>query len=138
MQVGYWLYRNHHANKIVTGFAPLLELPYTGTLNDSDSINIVQDHENPFSRIDILNATIGSQINLARQANCHLGVALPLLGGQFDEAHVADTSPFAQFDITRRQSGSSCSLSVPSRAATGEAISFRNRCHCSVTGVGHE
>jgi hypothetical protein len=102
MQVGYWLYRNHHANRIVTGFAPLLELHYTSTLNDSDSINIVQDYENPFNRMDILNATIGSQINLGRQANCRLGVALPLLGGQFGEAHVADASLFAQFDLTRR------------------------------------
>lgn len=88
MQVGYWLHRNQHANRIVTGFTPLLELHYTSTLNDSDSINIVQDHENPFNRMDILNATIGSQINLGRQANCRLGVALPFLGGQFDEAHV--------------------------------------------------
>jgi hypothetical protein len=71
-------------------------------VNESDRINILQDYENPFNRLDILNATVGSQINLGRRANCRLGVALPLLGGQFDEAHVSDASLFVQFDIVRR------------------------------------
>lgn len=102
LQVGYWLYRNSHANRLITGFAPLLELHYTSTVNDSDRINIVQDYENPFNRMDVLNATVGTQINLGRRANCRVGVAMPLLGGEFDNAHVADASLFAQFDLVRR------------------------------------
>ena len=102
LQMGYWLYKTCQSNKLITGFAPLLELHYTSTLNDSDSLNLVQDYENPFNRMDILNATVGSQINIGRRANCRLGVALPLLGGPFDDSHVADASLFAQFDLVRR------------------------------------
>lgn len=99
LQVGYWLYQNGDPDGFVTGIAPLLELHYTTTLNDSDRINIVQDYENPFNRMDILNTTVGAQFNFGPRANGRLGVALPLLDGQFDEAHVADATFFLQFEI---------------------------------------
>jgi len=102
VQVGYWLYQDGDLDGLVTGIAPLLELHYTGTLNNSDRVNFVQDYENPFNQMDILNATVGTQINLGRRANCRLGVALPLLDGQFDEAQVADATFFVQFEMKLR------------------------------------
>lgn len=102
VQSGYWLYQDSREDSFVTRFALLFELHYTSTLNDTDRINIVQDYENPFNRMDILNATVGSQINLGRQATCRLGVALPLFNGQFGEAHIADATLFTQFDLLLR------------------------------------
>lgn len=102
LQIGFWLFRNESSNRFIKGIAPLLELHYASTLNDTDNVNIVQDYRNPFNRVDMLNTTIGTQLDLGRFSTCRLGVSFPLRGTEFDDANQSSATLFAQWDLVRR------------------------------------
>lgn len=102
-QVGFWMYRNRHSSGLIKGIAPLAELHYTSTLNDTDAILLPpQTYENPFNRMDILTTTVGTQIDLGRFSSLRLGAALPLTDGRFEEEHVSNVTFIAQWDLIRR------------------------------------
>jgi hypothetical protein len=92
---GYWFYRNP-CKKCVKGVAGLLELHYTGTLNDADIVTIPEiplrtglqnDPIGPTppprlgniaNRVDILNVTIGSHILVGPHASISTAYVAPL------------------------------------------------------------
>jgi hypothetical protein len=81
--LGYWLYRNPCGCGIVSAIAPMLELHYTTTLQDTDFINFAVGSNrdvltNPFNRIDVLNLTGGLRFQLGMQSFLTVAVAAPL------------------------------------------------------------
>jgi hypothetical protein len=78
--VGAWLYRNPH-DRYLTGLAALLELHYTGTLQDSDLVAPLVDRlefGNFANRVDVVNCTAGLHLNVTEMTVCRMGVAAPL------------------------------------------------------------
>jgi hypothetical protein len=91
---GYWLYRPQcyqccESTPWITGIASTLELHYTTTLNDAQIVTVPQDifavpgtsgqFGNQHNRIDILDLTVGSTFEIARQTTIATGFAFPLL-----------------------------------------------------------
>lgn len=92
---GYWLIRNPCA-KWITGLAPTIELHYTTTLESNQLVSLPPDGSQrrignaqsvtapgpqigtPNSRIDILDLTVGSTIEIANRATLATGIAVPL------------------------------------------------------------
>lgn len=95
---GYWFYRNP-CHRHVKGLAGLLELHYTGTLDDADIVTV---RETPIrtvdagglvgplppprlgniaNRVDILNATMGSYVFLAHNLALGTAYVVPLRDG---------------------------------------------------------
>ncbi|MCA8988213.1 MAG: hypothetical protein KDA78_11255 [Planctomycetaceae bacterium] len=101
MQVGRWLYYNPNASGLVKGVAPIVELHYTTTINDTDNINLVQNYRNPFNRMDFWNVTMGMQAQVGEASNLRLAASLPVRNGSQDETHASDLTLFLQWDIMR-------------------------------------
>jgi hypothetical protein len=96
---GYWLYRNpcHHS---LTGVAGLMELHYTGTLDDADIVTVPETPIRTFdstgligplpaprlgnvaNRVNILNYTIGGVVTLGQHTTLATGYVVPLRDGQ--------------------------------------------------------
>jgi hypothetical protein len=83
---GYWLSRNPCAT--VTGLAALVEVHYTTTLNDSDSLfatpvgvgggGHVMNLVNPANRMDVINLTAALHAELAQYTSLRIGGVFPL------------------------------------------------------------
>lgn len=87
VSLGYWLYEESNTS-CLTGVAPIIELHYTTTLNDSDLIDragfLVGDLSN---RFDILNVTLGTHFQFNNRCSLRPGFVIPLRDGddqQFD------------------------------------------------------
>lgn len=85
--VGRWLYRNQCA-RLLTGMAALLEVHYTGTLQDTDSVGgsvypylTSLTFTNPANRVDIVNLTVGLHNELAANTLLRVGGVFPLTYG---------------------------------------------------------
>jgi hypothetical protein len=94
---GYWIYRNQgnqcgqccESTPWITGIAPTLELHYTTTLNDARIVTVPQDifavpgatgeFGNQRNRVDILDLTVGTTVEIARQTTIATGFSFPLL-----------------------------------------------------------
>ena len=75
---GYWLYDNPDAY-YVTGIATLLELHYTTTIQDADTIDFgIGELGNSFNRVDFLNLTSGLHFQIGPLSNLRVGCSLPL------------------------------------------------------------
>lgn len=92
---GYWFYRNP-CHKHLKGVAGLLELHYTGTLDDADIVTVPETAirtrdagglvgplapprlGNIGNRIDILNATVGSHVLIGRNTSVSAAYVAPL------------------------------------------------------------
>ncbi|MCA8984897.1 MAG: hypothetical protein KDA76_14125 [Planctomycetaceae bacterium] len=101
MQIGRWLYYNPDASGMVKGIAPIVELHYTTTINDTDNVAIVQNYRNPFNRMDFWNVTMGTQMQLGDRSNLRLAASLPIRNGSQDETHASDVTLFLQWDVVR-------------------------------------
>jgi hypothetical protein len=87
LNLGYWLYDDPNG-ECLTGFAPIIELHYTTTLNEADLIQrdgfLVGDLSN---RFDILNLTLGTHFSFRNGRSIRPGFVIPLRSGddkQFD------------------------------------------------------
>jgi len=85
MSLGYWLFRDR-TGAMLRGLAWLLELHYTTTLQDTDSVfgmpsSTTFVFENPANRLDILNLTVGLHADLGRQTLLRVGGVFPLRSG---------------------------------------------------------
>lgn len=88
LEVGYWLYRNRRA-RWLTGLASVLELHYTSTLQNTDSVSLGPRQEfglgtvitNPANRVDVVNMTVGLHAELARNTLCRVAGVFPLSTG---------------------------------------------------------
>ncbi|MCA8984167.1 MAG: hypothetical protein R3C12_08000 [Planctomycetaceae bacterium] len=101
MQLGRWLYYNPDASGIIKGIAPIVELHYTTTINDTDNVSLVQNFSNPFNRMDFWNITMGTQMQLGNRSNLRLAASLPIRNGSQDETHASDVTLFLQWDVVR-------------------------------------
>jgi hypothetical protein len=85
--VGCWLYRDPCA-RLLTGVAPVAELHYTTTLEDTESISGAGLTVTSASRrLDILNLTLGTHVLLGEHLTVTPALAVPLRDGddeQFD------------------------------------------------------
>lgn len=84
---GYWLYRadSPTSTNWLTGLASVLELHYTSTLQDPDTVSgtlgsqgLVFNFGNAAGRVDVLNLTVGLHAQLASQTTLRVGGAFPL------------------------------------------------------------
>lgn len=82
--VGYWLYRDSTAH-ILSGLAPILELHYTTTLEDSDVVqgaagplNSMFVVRNTAGRLDALNLTLGLHGRISEDVTVRAGGVFPL------------------------------------------------------------
>lgn len=99
---GYWLYQNEGSEGL-TNLAALLELHYTSTLQDTDSVTGLAggravDFTNNFNRFDILNLTAGLQAQLNTLTFVRVACVVPL--GAADDERFFDTE--LQFQLNRR------------------------------------
>jgi hypothetical protein len=87
MTLGTWVYRNPYA-AAVTGIAPVVELHYSSTLQDTESVVGNGFTINSVSRrFDVLNATVGTHVFLGDQLTITPAMSFPLRDGddqQFD------------------------------------------------------
>lgn len=86
---GAWLYTNPQSR--IAGIASILELHYTTTLQDADSLGVISRSSNnasvlvfgnPFNQIDILNGTVGLHTQLRNGTTVRVGGVFPLLNGE--------------------------------------------------------
>jgi len=102
ISLGKWLYRNRCRcrRRGVTGIASIIELHYTGSLNDADGLLVGFDTtssigslpaDNFFNRsgdenrFDVVNLTLGLQVEISEQWRITVAGVLPLREGRFDE-----------------------------------------------------
>jgi hypothetical protein len=77
---GYWLYQSKRCDNIITGFAPMIELHYTSTLQELDVPNIGSSSdvfERDFRR-DALNMTGGLLFQMGSQTSLRVAGVAPL------------------------------------------------------------
>ena len=79
---GYWLYQNP-GGRWLTGLAGILELHYSTTIQDTDTIagpagNSFLFFSNTFNRVDVLNLTAGLHIQLTECTTVRLAGVAPL------------------------------------------------------------
>ncbi len=79
---GYWVYRNDCGSGL-TGLAPIVELHYTTTLEDTDSVAFATgaatyDFANAANRLDVLNLTLGLHAQFGQGLNVRVGAVFPL------------------------------------------------------------
>ncbi|MHC4404145.1 MAG: hypothetical protein ACYTG0_31205 [Planctomycetota bacterium] len=79
VSAGYWMYKNRRA-RWVTGIAPVVELHYSTTLQDTDGVVDLsgQSVTNPANRMDVLNITGGVHLNLGACSTLTLAAVAPL------------------------------------------------------------
>jgi hypothetical protein len=106
--INWWLYRDESPfRKGLTGIVPSLELHYTSSLNNADSIRVSQptafgtdaiDIRSMINRFDYLNLTFGTHFVFGRGATITPGLVIPLRKGydkEFDGEFVLDVNvPF--------------------------------------------
>lgn len=95
VSVGFWAYRNDRGDGLLRGIAPLAEMHYTTTLEDSDEVllsdptfgpafgNTLGSLGNTANRQDFLNATLGLSVLLGDTA-IRPAFVLPLRDGHDD------------------------------------------------------
>lgn len=97
--VGRWLYRNPSNSRArggrgITSIASLIELHYTGALNDADGFTVeslTDDASVGFvgpgyeNRFDVLNLTLGLQTDLGDVWRVNVGGVIPLREGRYDD-----------------------------------------------------
>jgi hypothetical protein len=85
LSVGRWLYRNPCARGL-RGIAPSVELHYTTTMQDTDSVpgsvlGFDGEVTNPLNRVDILNCTAGLHFQFGENSLLTVAAAAPLRTG---------------------------------------------------------
>jgi hypothetical protein len=92
LSIGYWAYRNRCAHYI-TGVAPIVELHYLSTINDTDSSTFDSTNliTNSFNRMDFLNITGGLHFAIGDLSSLRVISSAPLRDGveAFFDAEVA-------------------------------------------------
>jgi hypothetical protein len=83
LTVGKWLYRNR-CGCCVTGLAPVVELHYTTTMEDTDSVG---GWENPFNRMDVLNLTGGVHCQMGPCCTVTVAAGVPLRDKDGDDLY---------------------------------------------------
>ena len=80
---GYYIYKNSNAYGL-TGIAPVCELHYTTTLQDTRVLTMGNGDEflNPDNRMDILNITGGVHFDFGRYSTLTVAAVAPLRGGR--------------------------------------------------------
>jgi len=80
--IGSWLYRDPQGQSGITGVAVTGELHYTNSVQDADSVTsgsfVVG---NPYSDIDLLNASVGAHVRVGRSSHITAGYGFPLTAG---------------------------------------------------------
>ena len=84
---GYWLYRDEYSEGRLTSLAALLELHYTSSIQDTDTVAGMAGgrpfaYANKFNRFDILNLTSGLQAQLFNATSVRVAVVVPLGSGE--------------------------------------------------------
>jgi hypothetical protein len=79
---GYWLIHDE-CSDCLTGLAPIVELHYTTTLEDTDTVALASggdtfDFANAGNRLDVLQLTVGLHGQFANGMNLRVGAAFPL------------------------------------------------------------
>jgi hypothetical protein len=78
---GYWLMRSE-CEGCVTGVAPVVELHYTTTLEDADTVTLAAPAATAFgnaaNRIDVLDVTVGLHVAVTGSLSVRAGAAFPL------------------------------------------------------------
>jgi len=101
--MGYWLYRNPCACRL-TGIAPIVEVHYTSTLQDMDSVTVAYPYPYPFTigpptgttgRRDILDLTAGIHFQIGSCSTFRVAAVVPLTTGENREF---DCEVLAQFN----------------------------------------
>ena len=84
--LGYWLYQTNNPDVIIRGLAPVVEIHYTGTLNESDTLGQGIQHTEigpmdpmPGSQLDFLNFTAGFHLLLGENCSLRVAGAFPLM-----------------------------------------------------------
>lgn len=86
---GAWLYTNPDSR--IAGLASILELHYTTSLQDADSLGVLSTTDtgtsvlvfgNPFNQLDILNGTVGLHTLLQNGTTIRVGGVFPLQNGE--------------------------------------------------------
>jgi hypothetical protein len=101
MQLGRWLFYNPSKAGWLQGIAPIVEMHYTSTMNDTDRVSIGQNYTNPFNQMDFWSVTMGTHMQVTNHSNLRLAASLPLHDGPRDETHSSDVTLFLQFDVVR-------------------------------------
>jgi hypothetical protein len=101
LQTGYWFYESP-CSQMLQGIAGISELHYTTTLSDTDIRPITRLMMNPQNRMDVLNLTLGTHLQLTPRANARFAVTAPLRSGDNDTNQFYDLQFIAQFDILSR------------------------------------
>jgi len=96
VSVGRWLYENESVDYF-RGVAGIVELHYTSTMQDSDTLTVLSASglpdpafailRNPANRFDVLNLTAGLHFQVTELSDLRIGVVAPLRPGsnrQFD------------------------------------------------------
>ncbi|NQU23843.1 MAG: hypothetical protein HQ567_21385 [Candidatus Nealsonbacteria bacterium] len=93
--LGYWVYKNPQACWI-TGIAPVFELHYTTTLQDTDTVSLGPDMPtiaNPGNRMNLLNLTAGLHCQIGPHSTLTVAAVAPLkdeADRQFDSELVVE------------------------------------------------
>ena len=88
ISLGKWLYRNpsnsyRSGRRGITGIASLLELHYTGSLNDADTL-LTNGNPSPENRLDVLNLTTGLQVEFSERWRINTSGVVPLRKREFE------------------------------------------------------
>ena len=88
ISLGKWLYRNpsnsyRSGRRGITGIASILELHYTGSLNDADTL-LTNGNPGPENRLDVLNLTTGLQIEFSERWRINASGVVPLRKREFE------------------------------------------------------
>jgi hypothetical protein len=79
--IGYWAFRDSNKNRGITGIAPMIELHYTTTLQNADTLNVPDlgvTYGNTFNRIDVLNLTSGVSVFFGQRTFITLAGTSPM------------------------------------------------------------
>jgi hypothetical protein len=93
VSAGKWLYRSSSQRQRLRGIAAIAELHYTSTMNDTDSVDLIQNY---FGHMDVLNMTMAMNADIAL-SSIRVGAAAPL---RDDEESLYDAEVIVQ--LTRR------------------------------------
>lgn len=77
LKVGRWIYQSCDA-RFLTGIAPAVELHYTTTMQNTETVDGVT---NPYNRVDVLDLTAGLHLQLGPLSTLTIGESVPLRDG---------------------------------------------------------
>ena len=97
--VGSWIYRTNDSAQLIRGVAPILELHYSTTMQDTDEFTSNQGKRvrNLSNRMDVLNMTGGIRTQLGSQSFLTISASVPL---RDDEEALYDSEISMQFTRT--------------------------------------